>query len=242
VTAGALARRLIAAAGLGLGLAASAAGVEYRPDPDACRAWPASYYPIDPEERRPRASRPDEIVVPVAIHFMNADVPEAVRAAATYDEGDKIAKPGQRVQDIWTRQNVRRFFKQDGLINEVLAVLDVRLALVRVEECRYDPGRLRGDGQQVDWIYALTDPQTRLFDTPARCAYLLAHEFGHALTLRHVCRATASARDPDADLKVGVCGADDTKWLMHPLYRGKRVSSDEKGQVRGFALPFFIQP
>ncbi|HKA63187.1 MAG TPA: hypothetical protein VKH83_12235, partial [Methylomirabilota bacterium] len=153
MTAGAIARRLIAAAGLGLGLAASAAGVESRPDPDACRALPASYYPIDPEERRPRASRPDEIVVPVAIHFMNADVPEAIRTAATYDEGDKIAKPGQRVQDIWTRQNVRRFFKQDGLINEVLAVLDVRLALVRVEECRYDPGRLRGDGQQVDWIY-----------------------------------------------------------------------------------------
>jgi hypothetical protein len=305
VTPGGTARRLIAAAGLGLGLAVSAAGAQTMPGPDACRAWPASYYPIDQEERRPRASRPDEIVVPIAIHFMNADVPDAVRAAATSDEGDKIAKPGQRVHDIWTRQSVRRFFKQDGLVNEVLAGLDVRLALVRVEECRYDPGRLRGDGRQVDWIYtplanrsgarrlfqevneryrftdvpavdvflwwsivdgkpslrgyggsvarggpavwvdricALTDPQTRLFDTPARCAYLLAHELGHALTLRHVCRATASERDPDADLSVGVCGADDTKWLMHPLYRGKRVSDDEKAQVRDFALPFFVQP
>jgi hypothetical protein len=29
---------------------------------------------------------------------------------------------------------------------------------------------------------------------------------------------------------------------MHPLYRGKRVSYEEKGQVRDFALPFFVQP
>jgi hypothetical protein len=299
------ARRLIVAAGLGLGLAGSSAGAQPLPGPDACRTWPASFYPIDPEERRPRPSRPDEIVVPVAIHFMNADVPDAIRAAATYDEGDKIAGPGQRVHDIWTRQKVRRFFRHDGLVNEILAALDIRLALVRVEECRYDPGRLRGDGQPVDWIFtplarragarrlfqtvkeryrfaetpavdvffwwsvvdgranlrgyggsvarggpavwvdricALTDPQTRLFDTPARCAHLLAHEIGHALTLRHVCRATASARDPDADLSVGVCGAEDTKWLMHPLYKGKRVSYEEKGQIREFALPYFVQP
>ncbi|HEY7040747.1 MAG TPA: hypothetical protein VID28_17920 [Methylomirabilota bacterium] len=305
MTVGATARRLIVAAGIGLGLAGSTVGAQPMPGPDACRTWPASFLPIDPEERRPRASRPDEIVVPVAIHFMNADVPAPVRAAATYDEGDKIASPGKRVHDIWTKQSVRRFFKYDGLVNEILAGLDVRVALVHVEECRYDPGRLRGDGQQVDWIYtplanragarrlfqtvneryrltetravdvfvwwsvvdgrpnlrgyggsvarggpavwvdricALTDPKTQLFDTPARCAHLLAHEIGHALTLRHVCRATTSARDPDADLKVGVCGADDTKWLMHPLYKGKRVSYDEKGQVREFAVPYFVQP
>ena len=59
-----------------------------------------------------------------------------------------------------------------------------------------------GPAVWVDRICALTDPETRLFDTPARCAQLLAHEMGHALTLRHVCRATAAAGDPDADLPV----------------------------------------
>ena len=305
MTGGAGARWLAIAAGLSLWLAAAAPAAQPMPGPDRCRAWPASFYPIDPEEWRPRSSRPEEIVVPVAIHLMNADVPTTVRAAATDDEGDKIAKPGQRVHDVWTRHAVRRFFKSDGLVNEILTGLDVRLALVQVEECRYDPGRLRGDGRQVDWIYtplarrsgarrlfqqvkeryrftdrpavdvfiwwsvvdgkpnlrgyggsvarggpavwvdricALTDPETRLFDTPARCAQLLAHEMGHALTLRHVCRATAAAGDPDADLAVGVCRAADTKWLMHPLYRGRRVSHEEKGQVRDFAAPFFVQP
>jgi hypothetical protein len=299
------ARRLLLAAVLGLGLTASAASAQPMPGPDACRAWPASFFPIDEEERRPRSDRPDEIVVPVAIHFMNADVPDSIRAAATDDDGDKIARPGKRIHDIWTKASVRQYFGLDGLVNGILDALDVRVALVHVEECRYDPGRLRGDGQQVDWIFtplanrrqakrlfedvneryrftdmravdvliwwsivdgkpslrgygrsvvkggpavwvdricALTDPQTRLFDSPARCANLLAHEIGHALTLQHICKVSASRRDPDASLGVGVCNVEDTKWLMHPLFKGKRVSDDEKGLVRKFALPFFVQP
>lgn len=297
-------RRLLLAAA-GLLLAASAAGAQPMPGPDACRAWPATFFPIDPDERRPRADRPDEMVVPVAIHFMNADVPDSIRAAAGEDDRDRIAPPGVRVHDVWTRPRVRQFFKSDGLVNALLRPLDVRVAVVLVEECRYQPGRLRGDGQRVDWIFtplasragarrlfddvnakyrfaampsvdvflwwsvvdgrpnlrgygaspvkggpavwtdricALTDPATRLFDSPERCAQLLAHEIGHALTLRHVCKATGGSRDPDADLDVGVCDVADTKWLMHPLFKGKRVSEKEKQQVKTFALPFFTQP
>ena len=297
--------RLLGVALAGLALAASAAAGQPMPGPDACLAWPATFFPIDPEERRPRPGRPGEVVVPLAIHFMNADVPDSIRAAASADDRDKIAPPGGRVHDVWTKPRVRQFFKSDGLVNDFLRALDVRAAVVHVEECRYRPGRLRGDGRQVDWIFtplashagarrlfedvnvryrftetpavdvylwwgvndgrpslrgygaskvkggpavwtdricALTDPETRLFDTPARCAQLLAHEIGHALTLRHVCKMTGGPRDPDADLDVGVCDVADTKWLMHPSFTGKRVSDEEKQQVRTFAVPFFVQP
>jgi hypothetical protein len=271
------------------------------PGPDACRQWPAAFYHIDPDEPRPRAGHPDEVVVPIAIHFMNADVADTIRAAASADDRDRIASPGARVHDVWTRRRVHQFFKSDGLVNGFAKALGVRVAVVRVEECRYAPGQLRGDGKQVDWIFtpvsgraggrrlfedvnatyhqrpgpavdlylwwavndgfpglrgygaspakggpavwtdrlcALTDPDTRVFDGPDRCAQLLAHEIGHALTLRHVCKLTGAPRDPDADLPK-VCGAGDTKWLMHPSFKGRRASDEERTQVKAFALPLF---
>jgi len=290
-----------ALAGLVVGAAAWA---QPMPGPNACRAWPPAFYPIDPAERRPRAGNPDEIVVPIAVHFMNADVPDAVRAAAPDDRRDEVAPPGARIHDVWTRRRVRQFFKPDGLVNGFAKAYGVRVAVVHVEECRYNPGRLRGDGRKVDWIFtplasrpgarrlfedvnaahhyresravdvylwwavndgrpglrgyagsparggpavwtdrlcALTDPDTRPFDTPERCAQLIAHEIGHALTLRHVCKLTGVARDPDADLP-RVCDLADRRRLMHPSFKGKRVSDEEKAQVRDFALPFFSTP
>lgn len=298
------ARRLAILALTAAGLAAGPAKAQPMPGPDACRTWPADFYRIDPDEQKPRPGRPDEVVVPLAIHFMNADVPDSVRAAASADDRDRIAPPGARVHDVWTRRRVRQFFKPDGLVNGFARALGARVAVVHVEECRYAPGRLRGDDKKVDWIFtpvsshsggrrlfedvnakyhhrasaavdvylwwavndgrpglrgygaskvrggpavwtdrlcALTDPETRVFDTPARCAQLVAHELGHALTLRHVCKLTETERDPDADLP-NVCDAADTKWLMHPSFKGKLVSSAEKQQVRESVRSSFTPP
>ena len=78
----------------------------------------------------------------------------------------------------------------------------------------------------VDVFCALVDdPGTRVDEQkmlPETCARKLAHEVGHALTLRHLCKAPdTDTSDPDGDLP-SCAQFPDSRNLMHPKPKGGR--------------------
>jgi len=112
-----------------------ATGVAYRQS-DSGRAVCESLdsYDYTTDHARPRGG---EVVVPVVIHMMAADVPS-----------HNSHWPNHPL-DVWDKRTVRDYFGRDsepGRINALVwSKIGMRVAVVRVEKCRYSPETLRHD-------------------------------------------------------------------------------------------------
>jgi hypothetical protein len=230
---------------------------------DRCTA--AARYPVNAAEAR--AGR-TETVVPVIIHMMMSDVPP------------RTPRWPSDPRSLWDPGKVTEFFSRDGRINRIWSQANIRVAVVRVDECPYSPVALRPDREadvdvatpeEVGWEHFFDDinrrynardrealnlyiwikvgirqftsaygtsprrptsavwvdafcvlgddrttPEDEQKMRPETCARKLAHEIGHALTLRHLCKMPSVARThPDADLP-SCTQFGNSRNLMHP--------------------------
>jgi hypothetical protein len=233
----------------------------------------ATDWPIE-RDLRPRGS---ERVVPVVLHMMH-------NTACHRDADDcRLLCPTSTPTCQWSPERVKRHFGRDGGINEIWRAAGVRLAVVAVRQCAYDPREFhqdrdeiapgipvetkemwavpKGRGQRYDevnrrfgvgdalnvflWIHTeplgeasityfgssplhplvgvpkrsivwadilcvLEAPERREAQkfTPAACSRKLAHEVGHALTLRHT--DDPPAQGPETGTEFPSCRDRDT--------------------------------
>lgn len=267
-----------------------AAGVAHRESGSGravCESLDSYDYTTD--HARPRGG---EVVVPVVIHMMAADVPS-----------HNPPWPNHPL-DVWDKRTVGDYFGRDsepGRINaQVWSKIGMRVAVIRVEKCRYSPGTLRHDADgkvkvsvpspderaamefydRVNAAYnAYSEPDNRVLDVylwvkvgeqsntsaygtslkretaavwadlfcakepetkPETCAWKLAHEILHALSLRHICKKAGIAPNhPDASLAVECGSAQESEESRHNLMRavnqGDELTRDQIEAVRAWA-------
>lgn len=99
--------------------------------------------------------------VGVVVHLMMATIDDNARKAGDW----KLAPKGRAIATNWladrpgSTSHLSLFWGRDGEVNRIWACHGIRVVVTRVEECQYDPGRLRLDGQRVDSIFI---PETRV--------------------------------------------------------------------------------
>lgn len=243
-----------------------------RCDEEAPRPGVAAW-PLDRELR----ARSGERLVPTVVHMMR-------NAVCAEDEDCRSRCPSSTPSCLWTPEQIDRHFSPTGLVNEIWKQAGIRLAVVAVRQCDYNPvefrqvpsaiapgipedsaemwavvgGRgwrynevnrragisgvlnlfiwLRAERDNVDSItYFGSSPRHPFVAAPKRsivwtdafcigtglpgrpegtrftpdtCARKLAHEVGHALTLRHI--TDTHAQGPGSGTEFAACHARDT--------------------------------
>lgn len=256
-----LAHRPAFAAGVAVPAPGAAAARERFPCDEPAPRPSSDAWPIE-RDLRPRGT---ERVIPVVVHLMRT-------LACAADEPCRVRCPTNTPSCLWTPATLAEHFSSSGRVNEIWKRAGIRLAVVAVRECAYDPvkfeqlpdslapgippptrdaalwavvgGRgwrfnqvnlrfgvdgalnlflwIRAEGDTVNsityfgssprhlrvlepkrsivWADAFCvwqdpdRPEAQKF-TPPECARKLAHEVGHALTLRHIDEPGAQGAD-----------------------------------------------
>jgi hypothetical protein len=112
------------------------------------------YPSFDPADASRRSG--DDVVVPIVIHLMTAALPASARRASA-DDFPRIAPSEDWLIKIWSEDRIKKYFVGDVGASQIWRDHRLRLAIVRVERCRYSPQhfrtRVRPEDVHVDSVF-----------------------------------------------------------------------------------------